>query len=221
MLVGTPISLRAQPSTSLRPSNSITTTGATRVHITCRRSRLCLHSVALSVCVSAFAPAAMMDGECICRARAPRPLTPVLCHGSCVAEVLNALTRTRPVLRMGDDTHTERATTFRSQPLVALAVRRRGALLPARHVSRPGLVGLRAAGAVASAVALVAAVGLALLAPHRLGARIPPARVAGVSRIAPHRAWRRVTSQFSNATSRAKTIVAYITRTASCTPKKL
>jgi len=128
------------------------------------------------------------DGRRMHLPRQPRaPLVAVRqhpgCHGSCVAAELNALARTRPVLRIGDDTHTERATTLRSHPLVALAVRGCVTLLPARHVSRAGLVGARSAGAVASPVALVAVPRLALPAPHRLAARLPPAPAVSVKRL--------------------------------------
>ncbi len=74
----------------------------------------------------------------------------------------------RPVLRKSDDTHIQRATTFRSHPLASLSVERLRFVLPSRHVSRAGLACGRQAFRVSSSVALVAAVGLSLAALHWL-----------------------------------------------------
>jgi hypothetical protein len=110
------------------------------------------------------------------------PFPPLRCHGSCVAEVSNALARTRPVLRTSDDTHTtSRATTLRAQPLGALAVLHRQSLSPARHVTRPVLGRVRASTTVHTASPVVAVLRLVLARHHRLGSSVAPARAAGLS----------------------------------------
>ena len=88
------------------------------------------------------------------------------------------------VLRTGDDTDTTpRATTLRSYPLAALAVRRCRTLLSARHVSGPVLGRLWVATAVPAVVAVVAVASLALSPHHRLGSGVPPQRAVGVSTV--------------------------------------
>jgi hypothetical protein len=87
----------------------------------------------------------------------------------------------RPVLRKSDDTHIHRATTLRSQSLATLAVRGRGPLLPACHVSGAVLGRLRSASTVHPASPVVAVLRLALLAPHRLAAGVTPARALHMS----------------------------------------
>ena len=70
--------------------------------------------------------------------------------------------------------------------LVAVAGSGFSTLPSSCHVAGALVGGTRSAGAVSSAVAMVASVRLALLAHHRLGAVIAPARVAGVSPLPPH-----------------------------------
>ena len=100
------------------------------------------------------------------------------CHGRCFADELKALRAARPVLAVGDDTHTTpRATPLRSHPLAALPVPGRGVVSLARHVARAVLGCVRPASAVPSAVALVAVAGVALAHHHRLAAAVIPSSV--------------------------------------------
>jgi hypothetical protein len=138
------------------------------------------------------------DGECICRASRGDPLVTGSqhgCHGRCFAGELKALRAARPVLAVGDDTHTTpRATPLRSHPLAVLPVRSCGVVSPAGHFARPVLGRLRPSSAVQAAVALVALAGLALAAWHPLVAPVrihAPAGAINDQRVFPSPSMRR------------------------------
>jgi len=80
---------------------------------------------------------------------------------------------------------TGRHHRYRSAGLVAVAGSGFSTLPLPCHIARPVVGGTRSAGAVSSALAVVASVRLALLAHHRLGAGIAPARLARLSRTLP------------------------------------
>lgn len=196
---------------SIGPLRPIAPAPATGIRFALRsrpqRAGPCLHSVALCVVsVSASAQPRKLDGDASA-APPQRPFSPAAVSRQMRHRRIECAGAHAAVLRVGDDTDTtQRATTLRPhplaalalgaslslaharwRPLVALAVRRFGFLLPSRHVSSPGLVGLRSAGAVPSACPVVAAVRLALSRPHRLGALLPAStsRAASLSRRSP------------------------------------
>jgi hypothetical protein len=114
------------------------------------------------------------DGECTCRARAPKTPLP-RCSVTAGASPENRMrfAQRGPCSANGDDTHTTcRATPLRSHPLAALPVPGRSVVSPARHVAGAVLGRVRSSSAVPSAGSLVAFVGLALVGRHRL-ARSP------------------------------------------------